>query len=98
MVGNLRTRVASLPAPERVFCMPRADLPVRAHVCYAGESTRRFCSLLLCTSLMRKRVPARPVLLLRGPEFYRAGQAGEAAQITAALMTVSIHIASDFLT
>jgi hypothetical protein len=34
------TRVASLPAPERVFCVTRADLPVRTHACYACERTR----------------------------------------------------------
>jgi hypothetical protein len=51
-------------------------------------------------SLMRKRVPARPVLLHPwAPEFFGVGQAGAAVQITVALMTVSIRTpASDFLT
>jgi hypothetical protein len=44
-------------------------------------------------SLMRKRVPARPVLLHPwAPEFFGVGQAGAAVQITVALMTVSTGI------
>jgi hypothetical protein len=61
-------------------------MPVRVR----GGSARYCCARLRCGNEFRHVRSFH----IRGPEFFRAGQAGAAAQITAAVMTVSIRIAA----
>jgi hypothetical protein len=93
MVGNLGYQSGVVTCAGTGVLRSEGDLSVRTCACYVGESARRFCSLLLCTSLMRNEFRHVRSFCIGGPGFFRVGQAVAAARITTALMTVSIRIA-----